>query len=139
MILLDTCVLSEMRRTDADPRLLAWFRAQPEELTFLSAVTIGEIERGVGMLEEGRRKKALGDWLDAIVERFGERILPVDTIVARRWGSMSAASAREGRPRAALDMMIAATALAHDAAVATRNVADFLGTGVRLLNPWDGS
>ena len=136
MILLDTCVVSEMRKTEANPRVVAWFAAQPEDALYLCAITVGEIERGIHLLDDGRRRLALTTWLDALIERFDGRILPVDTAAARRWGAVSAVCVKRGRPRPPVDAMIAAVALEHGATLATRNVHDFLDTDARLVDPW---
>ena len=135
--LLDTNVLSELRRRDkTDPKVAAW-AAQfiPEEL-FLSVITILEIEAGALMVE--RRDQAQGAilraWIDnKVLPAFEGRILPVDTLVAQRCARLHVPDRRGER-----DALIAATALVHRLKVATRNVADFQPMGVDLLNPWEG-
>ncbi len=136
MWLLDTNVLSELRRRDRTyPKVAAWADAlHPEEL-FLSAITILEIEAGALMVE--RRDKAQGAILRAwignkVLTAFDGRILPVDTAVARRFARLHVPD-----PRAERDALIAATALVHRLKVATRNVADFQPMGVDVVNPWE--
>lgn len=133
--LLDTNVISELRRPEkADAKVAAWAAATPVSTTFLSVITILEIELGALAVE--RRDKpqgrALRVWIDErILPRFEGRILPVDTAVALRWAGLHVPD-----PRAERDALIAATALVHGLTIVTRNVADFAPTKARLLNPW---
>lgn len=136
MILLDTCVLSEIARPTPDRGVLTWYDALPDEQIVLSVLTIGELQKGIELLEPGTRRSQLQRWLDGLVELFGTRILRIDEPEVRRWGSMSAAGRRAGRVRSPVDGLLAATALHHDLTLATRNEANFEGTGVRLINPW---
>lgn len=136
MILLDTCVISEVGRESPSPSVAGWFSSLPEDQIRLSVLSVGEIQKGIELLDPGARRARLQRWLDGLVRLFDDRILPVDEPVARRWGSVGATAQRAGRPRPPVDALIAATALRHDLVVATRNVADFEGTGVRLVNPW---
>lgn len=136
MILLDTCVISEVGRESPDPLVLGWFQSLSEDHLRLSVLSVGEIQKGIDLLDPGARRTRLQRWLDGLVSLFGDRILPVDEPVARRWGSVGAAAQRSGRRRPPIDTLIAATALHHGLAVATRNVVDFEGTGVRIVNPW---
>jgi predicted nucleic acid-binding protein len=136
MFLLDTNVLSELRRRDrTDSRVAAWADGlQPSDL-FLSVITILEIEAGTLMLQ--RRDEAQGTMLRAWIDRkvlpaFTGRILAVDTAVAQRCARLHMPN-----PRAERDALIAATALVHRLTLVTRNVADFQPMGVDLLNPWE--
>ncbi len=135
MFLLDTNVVSELRRPDkADARVLVWAAASPVADFFLSAISVLELELGVVMVE--RRDEAQGKilraWLDGqILPQFEGRILPVDTTVA-----LQCARLHVPDPQSHRDAMIAATALVHAMTVATRNVSDFAPTGVRTFNPW---
>ena len=135
--LLDTNVLSEVRRPHPEPRVLAWLDAVDEDRLYLSAITIGEIARGVRLLDDGRRKQALAAWLETdLRQRFGPRLLVVDGDTALAWGRIMAAARHKGRPAAALDGWIAATALRHELVLATRNTRDFENLGVTLFDPW---
>ncbi|MGR3632070.1 MAG: type II toxin-antitoxin system VapC family toxin [Limimaricola soesokkakensis] len=131
--LLDTNVISAVRRSGRAPAVAAWLRTQPEEALFLSAVTLGEIERGIAR-QEGRDlgfAADLRDWLDRTARLFSDRILPFGAEEARIWGRLSAGIGHGGA-----DLMIAATALAHGATVVTGNVSDFEPTGVAILDPF---
>lgn len=135
MFVLDTNVVSELRRPDrAHPQVLAWAAATPLAHFYLSAITVLELELGVLLIE--RRDAAQGAvlraWLaEAVLPRFEGRILAVDAPVALRCAGLHVPD-----PRAERDALIAATALVHGMAVASRNVADFAPTGVRVFNPW---
>ena len=137
MYLLDTNVVSELRKAKsgkADAGVIAWAAELPASELFLSAISVLELEMGVLLVE--RRDAAQGvvlrSWLDKhVLPAFAERILPVDTAVARRCARLHVPD-----PRAERDALIAATALVRDLTVVTRNVGDFEATGVRLLNPW---
>lgn len=137
MILLDTCVVSELARPAPDTRILAWFDSVNDDALRLSVLTLGEIEKGADLLEEGPRKVRVEAWLDELRATFADRILPVDEAVALRWGAISAASRRAGRARPPIDSLLAATAVCHQLKLATRNVADFEGTGAVIVNPWE--
>lgn len=135
MFVLDTNVLSELRRPNrSHPAVAAWARSVPFDGFFLSTITILEIE--IGVLRIGRRDPAtaemLREWIDtAVLPRFENRILPIDTGVAIRCASLHVPN-----PRSERDAFIAATALVHGLTIATRNTSDFAGTGVAVLNPW---
>jgi predicted nucleic acid-binding protein len=136
MFLLDTNVISELRRPErADRKVVAWASTVPAAGFFLSAISILEIE--LGALQVARKDAAQGAvlraWIDdQILPRFEDRILAVDTAVARRCAQLHVPD-----PRAERDALIAATALVHGLTVVTRNVADFESVGVALLNPWE--
>jgi hypothetical protein len=136
MFLLDTNVISELRRPDkADRNVLAWANAVPAANFFMSAISILEIELGARLI--GRKDAAQGailrSWIDSqILARFEGRILAIDTAVARRCAQLHVPN-----PRAERDALIAATGLVHGLTVVTRNVEDFKPTDVALLNPWD--
>lgn len=133
MFILDTNVISGARRPDRAPKLAAWLEDRPESELFLSVITLGEIVRGVRLQENQNPEFAndLTHWLKRTTDLFSDRILPFSAEDASIWGRLSADIGHNGA-----DLMIAATALAHDATVVTRNVADFHPTGVKLLNPF---
>lgn len=137
MIVIDTCVVSELTRPTPSPSVVRWLRAHRGEGVFLSVITVGELVRGVELLDAGRRRAGLERWLDGLRGTYADRILPVSEAVAVRWGQLSARCRSQGRPLASLDGLIAATALEARFGIATRNVADFEQTGVAVVNPWD--
>lgn len=133
MFLLDTVVLSELRKRTRNQGIVAWLHDKPAEAIFLSAVTIGEIERGI-MRQRGTAPafaEALESWLERIVRLYDDRILPVDIPVARRWGQLNARLGNNGA-----DLLIAATALEHGLTVVTRNVRHFEPTGATVVDPF---
>ncbi|RXH09014.1 type II toxin-antitoxin system VapC family toxin [Bradyrhizobium guangzhouense] len=138
MFLLDTNVISELRRPDkADRNVIAWANSVPAANFFMSAISILEIELGARLIErkDAAQGAVLRAWIDdQILVRFEGRILTIDTAVARRCAQLHVHN-----PRAERDALIAATALVHGLTVVTRNVGDFEPTGVQLLNPWDGA
>jgi predicted nucleic acid-binding protein len=135
--LLDTNCISELIRPKPDPRVVDWMRAVEESLLYLSILTLGEIRKGAAMLPQSRRRTYLESWLELDVRvRFSGRILAIDHAVADRWGWLTAAAERKGKPLAAIDGLLAATALEHNLTVVSRNTADFAHTHVPVLNPW---
>ncbi len=139
MIVIDTCVVSELTRPVPSDPVVQWLRAHRGRGVFMSAITVGELVRGVELLGPGRRRTRLERWLDGLRAAYADRILPVSEEIAVRWGQLSALCRSRGRPLASLDGLIAATALEAGFGIATRNVADFEQTGVELVNPWGAS
>ena len=135
MFLLDTDILSALRRRDRHPELVQWITQQRADCLYLSVITIGEIERGI-TAQHGKNPEfaaLLAQWLGQLQAVYGDRILAVDLETAKRWGRLSAAI---GNPSA--DLMIAASALTHGLSVVTRNVRHFTPTGVPVINPFHG-
>lgn len=135
--LLDTCFLSELARREPDRGVLAWLAGQDERGLYLSALTLGELHRGARQVAEATRRRRLEAWIERdVVNRFGNRVLPVDSSVALRWGDLHAEARARGTVLPAIDSLIAATALVHSLAVVTRNSSDFQRTGVPVVDPW---
>jgi predicted nucleic acid-binding protein len=136
MYLLDTDVLSELRKRKRNPHVAKWIGTAADSDLFLSTITIAEIERGI----EQQRKpdpafaNDLSIWLEFTLRAFGDRILPLTVNIARRWGRLSAQIGNKE-----LDLAIAATALEHGLTVVTGNTKHFQRTGVKLLNPFHTS
>lgn len=134
--LLDTCIISALRKPEENASLVEWISGVDESDLYLSVITLGELEKGVSRLPESRKRTAVSDWVrHAVTNRFGSRLLPVDAAVAARWGELLGAREKQGKPLPILDAFIAATALVADCTVVTRNAKDFADCGVRLLNP----
>ncbi len=132
--LLDTNVLSELRRKQPDARVRHWFTQRPAGTLYLSVLTLGEIRKGVEALADPARRLPLLDWLEtALPAFFAGRILPIDAAVADRWGRLVA---QAGRPLPAIDSLLAATAAQHGLILVTRNGRDVQGMGVQVIDPW---
>ena len=134
--LLDTNVVSEMRKgTRADPNMLAWFRSANDDELFLSVLALGEVRSGVERVrpKDPVQARALERWLLGLETKFADRIFPITSPIADRWGRLSAAD-----PISVVDCLMAATALENDLTLVTRNVEDVKRTGVQLLNPFEG-
>ena len=132
--LLDTHVLSELRRKAPDAAVLQWFAQRPAGTLYLSVLTLGEIRKGIDALQDSTRRLNLLDWLEtALPAFFAGRILPIDAAVADRWGRLVA---QTGWPLPAIDSLLAATALHHDLRLVTRNIRDFDYAGLEVINPW---
>jgi predicted nucleic acid-binding protein len=132
--LIDTNVLSELRRKEADARVVAWIAARPRQSLYLSVLSLGEIRKGIESVADAAFRQTLADWLEVDLPRyFVGRLLDVDERVADRWGRVQAAA---GRTLPVIDGLLAATALEHDLTLATRNTQDFEGVGVQVVNPW---
>jgi predicted nucleic acid-binding protein len=136
--LLDTNCNSELVRSQPEPRVAEWMRAANESLLYLSVLTLGEIRRGAAILPQSKRRAYLESWLESDLQvRFSGRILAIDNHVADRWGLLTAEAQLKGRPLAAVDGLLAATALHHNLTIVSRNVGDFENTQVPILNPWE--
>jgi predicted nucleic acid-binding protein len=137
---LDTNLVSETARAKPDALALDWLSAQPEGSLFLTATVIAELASGVERMPHGRRRELVAGWLqDAVLNRFGDRILPFDLEAALEYGALIARARAAGRPATIADTQIAAVASVHGLGVATRDVADYAGFGVPLVNPWQGA
>jgi predicted nucleic acid-binding protein len=131
--LLDTNVISELARPKPDSYISAWFASVPDETLHLSVLTLGEIRKGVERLPASRKRERLRLWLEHdLAEWFAERLLPIDTGIADRWGCLLAETAR---PLPAIDSLLAATALHHGLRFVTRNAHDFAFPGLEVIDP----
>ena len=133
MILLDTMVLSELRKARPNARVESYLKSQAPDAVFVSAMTIGEIEAGIEKQRSAAPEFAaeLAQWLALLELQFADAILPVTPAIAKLWGRLCVQTGNKG-----IDNLIAATALCHNLTVVTRNVTDFEPTGVRVLNPF---
>jgi toxin FitB len=138
LYLLDTCVVSEFVNKRTDPKVIAFVNELDQTETFLSVVTVGEVAKGIAKLPPSRKKEQLQEWFDqSLLPRFGDNLVSIDTAVMLRWGMQVAAMELKGRVVATMDSLIAAQCLTRDLILVTRNVRDFDGTGVRIVNPWE--
>ena len=137
--LIDTNVLSEYNRPGGpDTGVKRWLETTDRASQYVSVITLAEIRKGIGLLDEGKRRTQLEQWLTEDLESwFSGRMLPVDRRVADRWAALVVQSVRSGRPLPTVDSFIAATALAFDLTIVTRNTRDFESAGVGTLNPWE--
>ena len=132
--LLDTNVLSELRRKAPDAQVQAWLAQRPVATLFLSVLTLGEIRKGIALLADPQRRPRLLDWLETELPAFfSGRILPVDVAVADRWGRVVAEA---GRPLPAIDSLLVATAAQHGLILVSRNLRHMQGLGVQVIDPW---
>jgi toxin FitB len=135
--LLDTCVISELVASQSNPAVVRWVDSVDEDKLFLSAITIGELNRGIEKLADSTRKNALQEWLeDDLLIRFRDRILPIDTAVVLVWGQLAADLEKQGKRMPAIDSLIAATCIQGRLDLVTRNESDFAHSSVTVINPW---
>ena len=140
MILLDTNVISEAMRERPNPAVRAWLKAQPRAEIWTASVVIAELLSGIESMPAGRKQTLLRETIeDMIAEDFRGQILTFNLPAARHYGQILASRRVAGRPIREMDAQIAAIARAHGAALATRNVRDFAGCNVAVVNPWEGS
>jgi len=136
--LLDTCVISEVIRPKPKQKIINWLRSRDENDLYLSVLTIGEIYKGIEKLGDSDRRKKIQLWVEhELMRRFGDRILPVNSQVAMVWGQIQAQAEKRGWAMPTVDGLIAATGLAFNMVVVTRNVSDMEASGAVLVNPWE--
>ena len=136
-LLLDTNILSEVTKPRPNEGVLQWLHELDEDRTFISVVSIAEIRRGVALLDNGRKRDSLEEWLShALPQRFEKRIFPVVEPIAMAWGDLMTLAKRSGRGLASMDGLIAATAVVHRLTIATHNTKDFEGLGIDIIDPW---
>ncbi|HTQ15277.1 MAG TPA: type II toxin-antitoxin system VapC family toxin [Rhizomicrobium sp.] len=133
MLLLDTCVVSEGVKPAPDPAVIRWMKFQDPMRLFISAVTLGELHFGAAQVSSAAKQRAFVTWVGEVEQRFADRIVVLDDVVARQWGHLRAV--HPAAPTA--DAQIAATALAYGFVFATRNVKHFMFDGLSVVNPWE--
>ncbi len=135
--LIDTCVISELIKNKPNENVINWITKNDEQDLFLSTLTIGEIYKGIEKISNISKKATLSQWIEHdLKERFKNRILAIDINVAKMWGKIQGNAELDGKPMPAIDSLIAATGLAYNLTVVTRNVSDMQQSKVVLLNPW---
>lgn len=136
MIVLDTNVVSEALRREPDPRVVAWLRGHPDEFA-ITSITVAEVLAGLQRLPEGRRRQQLCSAFEAALRPYREsRVLPFDASAATEYAVVVGERSSRGRPISTADAQIAAICRSREAACATRNIKDFVHTGVSLIDPW---
>jgi predicted nucleic acid-binding protein len=136
--LLDTNIISELIAQRPNQKVLDWIDSLDPESVYLSVITLGELHKGVEKLPDSRRKQQIIEWLEEqFYLRFSDHFVPISAETMRVWGQLVARLEREGHPMPAVDSLIAASALAGNFTLVTRNTADFQHTGIALLNPWE--
>ncbi|MCD6224137.1 MAG: type II toxin-antitoxin system VapC family toxin [Deltaproteobacteria bacterium] len=136
--LLDTCVISELTKTQQNKNVIDWVSSCTEDSLFLSSLTIGEIQEGISRLPVSQKKSTLQNWLDKkLFVRFDRRILSIDSMVAQKFGEILSTSEKNGYRLPAIDSLIAATAIVNNLTLVTRNTRNMVHSGVSLYNPWE--
>ncbi len=137
--LLDTNLLSELTKDAPNVRVKEWIGSQPQEELVVSTLSFGEIRAGMLMMDEGRKKTGLRQWLEHMrTEQFAGRVLSVDESIALEWGRLTAEGKRRGRSVDFVDLLLVATALVLGLTIVTRNVRHCAGWGAPTINPWSG-
>jgi toxin FitB len=132
--LLDTNVISELVRKKPNPNVVNWFSTLPNEVLYISVLTIGEIRFGIENITATKRKEKLKMWLELdLPELFENRVLPIDKCTTEKWGILRS---QIQRPVPAIDSLLAATALTYDLCLVTRNIRDFQFPELKVTNPW---
>jgi len=135
--LLDTCAISELVAKKPNPKVVDWIDSIDPDSAYLSVITIGEIWKGIEKLADSRRKATLQTWLsEELLARFSGRILSINLEVVLTWGQLTGSLESEGKKMAAIDSLIAATALHNHCSLITRNETDFINAGIAIVNPW---
>lgn len=131
--LLDTNILSETRKKQADERVISFLSSAEPSTLYISVLTLGELRKGVALKKRSDKDaaKKIAAWVDGLEFSFGDRILGIDAATASLWGELSAQ-----RPRPVIDTLLAATAIVHELTFVTRNVDDVKDIDLKLLNPW---
>ncbi|MDQ3481413.1 MAG: type II toxin-antitoxin system VapC family toxin [Actinomycetota bacterium] len=137
MIVLDTNVVSEYMRVDVKPTVLTWFHSLVDDELVTTAVTLAEVELGIEQLPAGRRQERFRAQARSAFDVLGHRVLAFDAVAAHAYPGVILTRRRAGRPVGELDAQIAAICVSRGASLATRNVKDFEGLDIKLINPWE--
>jgi len=135
--LLDTCLISELAKSEPNKTVVDWVLSKNEANFYVSVLTFGELYKGIEKLPESKKKEELRIWVENdLKNRFHNRIIGIDIRVSITWGKIQSVAEKKGKPMPAIDALIAATGIVHDLTVVTRNVADMEQSNVKLFNPW---
>lgn len=135
--LLDTCFISEFTKRKPNPKVLAWLEAQDETSLFVPSIVMGEIKKGICLLPQSKKKDSLIAWFKDIEAQFSDRIIGFDLCAALIWGNLLAEKQKEGHIVPVIDAQIASIARASHCILISRNLADFINLGVKVLNVWE--
>jgi toxin FitB len=136
MIILDTNVVSELMRPEPAPQVASWVRERDRRELRTTTITLAEVRYGIARLPDGRRKQVLLAAADDIFTAFEDQVLPIDTAAAENYAVIASSRERAGKPITSFDALISAVCRSKGAALATRNVSDFEGTGIEIMDPW---
>jgi toxin FitB len=136
IIILDTNVVSELMRPEPAPQVASWVRTRDRRDLHTTSITLAEIRLGIARLPDGRRKQVLLDTADDIFRTFADQVLPIDEAAAECYATIASKRERAGTPIPGFDGLIAAVCRSRGAALATRNLRDFDGTGIEVMDPW---
>jgi toxin FitB len=134
--LLDTNVVSEQSKPNPDVQVLQWLERQKVFETYLSIITICEIEQGIQLLGNTKRARVLEIWLEKLEFEFTDHVLGITRDVAKTWAEATAKAIKAGQTLSYADSLIVATAITHDLTIVTRNTSDFSSVTKKLINPW---
>ena len=135
--LLDTCFISELIKKKPNRGVVNWLEDNDEHSLFLSALTLGEIKKGISKLPNSKKKEELGRWLLQLQKRFDDRILSIDSDVSLKWGQIQGELEQNGNSMPSIDALIACTALVHNLIIITRNAKDIKKSKVETIDPWE--
>jgi predicted nucleic acid-binding protein len=139
VIVFDTNVISELMRSEPSPVVVRWVRSRRARELYTTSITLAEVRYGIERLPDGSRKQLLKDVADEVFAAFEEQVLPFDAEAATRYAVIVSERDRVGLPIAGFDAQIAAICRSRGAALATRNLKDFHGTGIEILDPWQAN
>jgi toxin FitB len=134
--LLDTNVVSESRKKIPDANVQHWLESQSVSVQHISVISLGELLQGAKRAKTPEQRASLENWLTRLEQRFGERVLPLDSAVMQVWAEVTASAIQRGQTAPLMDSLIAATAIRHGLILVTRNAPDVKALGVKTLNPW---
>lgn len=135
--LLDTCLISELTKTEPNKKVVDWVLSENETNFYVSVLTFGELHKGIEKLPKSKKKEELRIWVEnELKNRFQNRIIGIDIRVSITWGKIQCIAEKKGKPMPAIDSLIAATGIVHGLIVVSRNVSDMEQSGVELFNPW---
>ena len=134
--LIDTCVVSELSKSNPDKNVLQWFDNCPEDQIFLSSLTLGEIQYGISIFPESRKKNDLSIWFNKLIDAYKDSTLNITDNICLRWGNERAKLEQKGIQLGVVDGLISCTAIEYNYALVTRNMTGVDISNLKVLNPW---